>query len=206
MVMSEKKTEKVIGEVTLLKIEEPEIYSTHTCTCVCIKVPHTKCWEPISGRSCPSPLLVPLPKVGCRVCLCNMMSTLELRVRTPISEWVYPCRLGRTERVRWSWSYGGGFRFKTTEMIQRKMSRVVLYRRNPVWLDVCKLSSTISAPFLRKGGPGQSMDLDSVATRGGGWPVLAGGRGFGRGPGMWEEDCFFIEKGCGKGWGHCCGC
>jgi hypothetical protein len=36
--------------------------------CVCIKVPHTKCWEPISGTSYSSPLSPPLPKVGCSIC------------------------------------------------------------------------------------------------------------------------------------------
>ncbi len=58
--------------------------------CVCIKVPHKDIYtkyrphilvcvyvlrfpiEPISGRPGSSPLLCPLPKVGCTICYYNM--------------------------------------------------------------------------------------------------------------------------------------
>jgi hypothetical protein len=84
---------------------------------------------------------------------------------------------------------GGGVGFKTTEMIQRKVRRVVLYRRNPFCFPVCQtfLYNFCTIPERRRT---QSVDgfvqYDDVWEGGAGSSVLVGFRGWAGQTIQWE--------------------
>jgi hypothetical protein len=160
-----------------------------------MKVQDTKSREPNSGRSWTWSVRVDLPTVGCTRCCDNSKTMSKFRDRTPISSW--GCAWVGQNRVRWSgrvyldlkitpsgrnW-VNGDARFERlvpTQMIHAKMTRSVIYRRNPVWLGVRKSLSTRSIPLLREEECGQihgftlGSTLCKVMGRGGGLSSVSG--------------------------------